>query len=400
MNGKALYHLTYGVYFMSAREGDRDNACIINTAVQVANNPTRISIAAIKGNLTHDMILATGKCNLSSLSTDAPFSLFERFGMQSGRSVDKLADFSDVARSENGLYYLTKYATAFLSLKIVETHDLGSHTLFIGELTDGEVLANDQDCTYGYYQTVIKASAAKPAPKSGWRCTVCNHVYEGENLPEDYICPICKHGAEDFEQIGAESAPIKVEEPKPATVGGTKYICSVCGYVHEGDSAPDQCPQCGVPAEKFNKQESGKLTWAAEHVVGVAQGAPEDILDDLRANFMGECTEVGMYLAMARVAHREGLPQIGEYWQKAAYEEAEHAAKFAELLGEVVTDSTKKNLQMRVAAENGATEGKFDLAKRAKTLGLDAIHDTVHEMARDEARHGKAFEGLLNRYFK
>ena len=139
---------------------------------------------------------------------------------------------------------------------------------------------------------------------------------------------------------------------------------------------------------------------AAEHVVGVAQGAPEDIMEDLRANFNGECTEVGMYLAMARVAHREGYPEIGLYWEKAAYEEAEHAAKFAELLGEVVTDSTEKNLQMRVEAENGATAGKTDLAKRAKALNLDAIHDTVHEMARDEARHGKAFAGLLKRYFR
>ena len=178
-----------------------------------------------------------------------------------------------------------------------------------------------------------------------------------------------------------------------------KWVCSVCGYVHEGDSAPERCPQCKVPAEKFTKQEENKLAWAAEHVVGVAQGAPEDIMMDLRANFMGECTEVGMYLAMARVAHREGYPEIGLYWEKAAWEEAEHAAKFAELLGEVVTDSTKKNLEMRVMAENGATEGKFDLAKRAKALDLDAIHDTVHEMARDEARHGKAFEGLLQRYF-
>ena len=179
-----------------------------------------------------------------------------------------------------------------------------------------------------------------------------------------------------------------------------KWVCSVCGYVHEGDSAPERCPQCKVPAEKFNKQEEDKLSWAAEHVVGVAEGAPEDIIMDLRANYMGECTEVGMYLAMARVAHREGYPEIGLYWEKAAYEEAEHAAKFAELLGEVVTDSTKKNLEMRVEAENGATAGKTELAKLAKQLNLDAIHDTVHEMARDEARHGKAFEGLLARYFK
>lgn len=177
-----------------------------------------------------------------------------------------------------------------------------------------------------------------------------------------------------------------------------KYVCSVCGYVHEGDSAPEFCPICKAPAEKFVLQAAEKV-WSAEHVVGVAQGAPEDIMKDLRMNFEGECSEVGMYLAMARVAHREGYPEIGLYWEKAAYEEAEHAAKFAELLGEVVTDSTKKNLELRVDAENGATMGKFELAKKAKELNLDAIHDTVHEMARDEARHGKAFEGLLARYF-
>ncbi len=177
-----------------------------------------------------------------------------------------------------------------------------------------------------------------------------------------------------------------------------KFVCSICGYVHEGDSAPERCPQCKAPASKFYEQ-AGDKTWAAEHVVGVAQGTPDEIIEGLRMNFNGECTEVGMYLAMARVAHREGYPEIGLYWEKAAYEEAEHAAKFAELLGEVVTDSTKKNLELRVEAENGATEGKTQLAKRAKELGLDAIHDTVHEMARDEARHGKAFEGLLKRYF-
>lgn len=177
-----------------------------------------------------------------------------------------------------------------------------------------------------------------------------------------------------------------------------KFVCSVCGYVYEGEAAPEFCPLCKAPASKFIEQSEEK-TWAAEHVVGVASDAPEDIKADLRSNFEGECSEVGMYLAMARVAHREGYPEIGLYWEKAAYEEAEHAAKFAELLGEVVSPSTKENLTVRVEAENGATAGKFDLAKRAKALNLDAIHDTVHEMARDEARHGKAFEGLLNRYF-
>ena len=177
-----------------------------------------------------------------------------------------------------------------------------------------------------------------------------------------------------------------------------KFVCTVCGYVHEGDAAPAECPVCHAPTSKFKEQEGDKV-WAAEHVVGVAQGVSEDILADLRANFAGECSEVGMYLAMARVAHREGYPEIGLYWEKAAWEEAEHAAKFAELLGEVVTDSTKKNLEMRVEAEAGACAGKKALAKLAKDQNLDAIHDTVHEMAKDEARHGKAFAGLLKRYF-
>ena len=178
-----------------------------------------------------------------------------------------------------------------------------------------------------------------------------------------------------------------------------KWVCSICGYTYEGPEAPEQCPVCKAPAEKFNKVEEGERAWAAEHVVGVAQGVDEEILQGLRENFNGECSEVGMYLAMSRVAMREGYPEIGLYWEKAAFEEADHAARFAELLGEVLTDSTKKNLEMRVDAEFGATEGKTKLAKRAKELGLDAIHDTVHEMARDEARHGKALKGLLDRYF-
>ena len=177
-----------------------------------------------------------------------------------------------------------------------------------------------------------------------------------------------------------------------------KFVCTVCGYIYEGDKPPVECPVCHVGADKFEEVKE-EMSWACEHILGVAKDAPEDIKADLRANFEGECTEVGMYLAMARVAHREGYPEIGLYYEKAAYEEAEHAAKFAELLGEVVTPSTKKNLELRVAAENGATAGKLDLAVRAKKLNLDAIHDTVHEMGRDEARHGRAFKGLLDRYF-
>ncbi|MCL2213633.1 MAG: NADH peroxidase [Treponema sp.] len=177
-----------------------------------------------------------------------------------------------------------------------------------------------------------------------------------------------------------------------------KWVCTVCGYVHTGDSAPDACPVCKVPASKF-KEQTAEGGYAAEHVVGVAKGVDADIIKDLQAHFNGECCEVGMYLAMSRVAEREGYPEIADAYQRYAFEEAEHAAKFAELLGEVITDSTKKNLELRIEAEKGACAGKTDIAKRAKEKGLDAIHDTVHEMARDEARHCSGFKGLLKRYF-
>ena len=177
-----------------------------------------------------------------------------------------------------------------------------------------------------------------------------------------------------------------------------KYVCPICGYVHEGNEPPEKCPICGAAGETFTMQE-GERVWADEHKVGVAQGLDPEVVEGLRQNFVGECSEVGMYLAMSRQEDREGYPEVAEAYKRIAFEEAEHAAKFAELLGEVVTDSTKKNLQLRVDAEFGATEGKLALAKKAKALGYDAVHDTVHEMCKDEARHGKAFEGLLNRYF-
>lgn len=178
-----------------------------------------------------------------------------------------------------------------------------------------------------------------------------------------------------------------------------KFVCTICGYVHEGDAALDSCPQCGAPAEKFAEQSGTELAYADEHRIGVAQGVDPEIIEGLRQNFMGECTEVGMYLAMSRQADREGYPEIAEAYKRYAFEEAEHAAKFAELLGEVLDESTKKNLEMRVMAEHGATQGKKDLAVMAKQQNLDAIHDTVHEMCKDEARHGKGFQGLLERYF-
>lgn len=181
----------------------------------------------------------------------------------------------------------------------------------------------------------------------------------------------------------------------------TKFICSVCGYVHEGDAPPEKCPVCGASSDKFIKQDSSAtgMVWADEHKIGVAQGLDAEVVQGLKDHFAGECAEVGMYLAMSRQADREGFPEVAEAYKRIAFEEADHASKFAELLGEVVTTSTKKNLEMRAAAENGACEAKLNIAKRAKELGYDAIHDTVHEMCKDEARHGKVYEGLLKRYF-
>ena len=179
-----------------------------------------------------------------------------------------------------------------------------------------------------------------------------------------------------------------------------KWVCQVCGYVHVGDTPPDECPICKAPASKFTLQAEEGLVFADGHVIGVAKDVDAEILEGLRQNFDGECKEVGMYLAMSRQADREGYPEVAEAFKRYAFEEADHAARFAELLGEVLEPSTKKNVEMRALAEHGATQGKKDLATKAKKLNLDAIHDTVHEMCKDEARHGKGFQGLLNRYFK
>ena len=178
-----------------------------------------------------------------------------------------------------------------------------------------------------------------------------------------------------------------------------KFVCGICGYVFEGNEAPEKCPQCGAAKEKFSEMVAGEKNYSDEHIVGIAKDVDPRILEGLRANFTGECTEVGMYIAMGRVADREGYPEIAEAFKRYAFEEADHASRFAELLGEVITPSTKKNLELRAAAEQGACAGKKEIATLAKQLNLDAIHDTVHEMAKDEARHGRGFDGLLARYF-
>ena len=201
MDLKAFYKITYGLYLLSTRSYGQDNACIINTVMQVTDNPVRIAIAVNKGNKTHDMIMESGRFNLSSLTSETPFSLFQRFGMQSGRDVNKFIGFEDVERAQNGIYRLNAYANAYFSCKLQRTVDLGSHTLFIAEVEEAQVLSDKEACTYGYYQSDIKPKPQQPK-KKGWVCSVCGHVYEGEELPEDYVCPLCKHGRDDFYPIG------------------------------------------------------------------------------------------------------------------------------------------------------------------------------------------------------
>ncbi|MBQ9701271.1 MAG: flavin reductase [Lachnospiraceae bacterium] len=197
MDNKALYKLTYGLFLLTANENVKDNGCIINTAIQVANDPTRISITVLKGNKTHDMIANTGIFNISSITTDAYFELFQHFGMQSGRDVDKFAGWVYIDRSANGLYYMTKAANMYMSAKVTQMVDLGSHTMFIAEVTDAKVLSQDESCTYAYYQSDIKPKPVA-AKKNSWTCSVCGYVYEGDEIPDDFECPLCHHGKEDF----------------------------------------------------------------------------------------------------------------------------------------------------------------------------------------------------------
>jgi len=399
IDSNAIFSLGYGLYVVTSNDGKKDNGLIVNTVMQLTNDPERIGVNINKANYSHDVIKKTGILNVNTLSESAPFSVFQQFGYCSGKESDKFAN-EEPLHSENGLAVLKNHINAFISLKVEDYVDLKTHGMFICSITESKLINKEKTMTYAYYFDHVKPK--QQAKAAGWVCKICGYIYEGEELPSDYVCPICKHGASDFEKILPE---VKVQKTP-------KWVCSVCGYVYEGENPPEACPQCKASSDKFNKME-GDIALAAEHEFGLYDltvknnpNIPDEdkqyIYDQLLANFKGECSEVGMYLCMARVAHREGYGEIGKYWELAAKEEAVHAAKFAEMLGtdlEVnMTDNTPDNLKWRVDCEYGATSGKFDLAAVAKKYNLDAIHDTVHEMARDEARHGKALEALAKRY--
>ena len=416
MDNRALQKIGYGLYVLTASSRGKDNGCIVNTFMQLTSSPVTVVLGVNKNNLTHDLIAETGRFNISALTEQTPFELIKRFGFTSGRDTDKFAGFDGSNRAANGIPYVAQSTCAYMSCTVTGTRDAGTHTLFFAVVDEGEVLSDVPALTYAYYHANVKPKPAlAPAKETGkrvWRCVVCGYEYVGDELPADFECPVCRHGASDFIEVtgeggmkppAADEKQYNNEKSNNISKGEEnkmkKWKCTICGEIVVSEERPDRCPLCKAPGEKFVEVKEDEKYWACEHVIGIAKDAPEEIKEGLRSNFQGECTEVGMYLAMSRAAAREGYPEIAEYWKTAAFEEAEHAAKFAELLGEVVSDSTAKNLAVRVEAECGATAGKFELAKKAKELGLDAIHDTVHEMAKDEARHGKAFEGLLNRYF-
>lgn len=443
IDNKAFHQFSYGLFLLTTRTGDRDNGCIVNTAIQSASEPRQVSVACVKGSCTQQMIDEAGLFCISILPESTPMAFFKHFGMQSGHDVQKFDESAcaeilggELARCAQGLVY-EKSANAYLSCKVTVREDLGSHVMYNAEVVEARRLSDEPSITYDYYRRVTRKQDAPKAEGQSedqkavaWKCIVCGYIYEGSELPQDFICPVCKHGAEDFEPVyestktqAASAASVTTmvssaggREGGATNQGGNtmdKWVCTVCGYIYEGEQPPEACPVCKAPATAFKKVE-GEMQLAAEHEFGIYAKTVKDnpdisdedkayIFEQLKSNFVGECSEVGMYLCMARIAHREGYPEIGLYWEKAAYEEAEHAAKFAELLGEDLEPNmkadTKANLAWRVDCEFGATQGKTDLAMCAKKNGLDAIHDTVHEMARDEARHGKALKGLLDRYF-
>jgi len=260
MDNKAMHRISYGLYVVTAFMDGQDNGCITNTVAQVTSKPNRISVTVNKSNFTHEMIQNTGKFAVSVISKAADFALFRHFGFQTGREVDKFAGFTDCERVSNGRMIVTKGTNAWIAAKVEKSVDLGSHTMFIADVTDMEVLDQTPSCTYEYYLSDIKTKPQEvgttPEGQTIWRCVICGYEYVGDELPDDFICPLCKHPASDFEKIvpGGESSKPETKGA-PASDGKQVWRCTVCGYEYEGDELPEDyvCPICGVGAEDFER---------------------------------------------------------------------------------------------------------------------------------------------------
>ncbi len=335
MNTKAMYKLGYGLYVLTANDGGKDNGCIINTAIQVANTPNRIAISVINNNHTCRMVKNTGVFNVSCLTEAAPFAVYSHFGMNSGRDIDKFADWSDCERADNGVLYVTKDTNAWMGCKVISSTDLGSHTLFIAELTHGEVLSDMPSVTYAYYQDNIKPKA-KPAGKKKvvYVCKICGYVYEGDELPADFICPLCKHPAEDFERVENE------EENKTMELKGTK---------------------------------TEKNLWEA---------------------FAGESQARNKYTYFASVAKKAGYEQIADLFLKTAANEKEHAELWFKALGEL--GDTAANLEAAAEGENYEWTDMYDrMAKEAEEEGFHELAAKFRGVAAIEKSHEERYRKLL-----
>ena len=341
MDKKAIYKLSYGLFVLTAKEGEKDNGCIINTAIQAASTPNQLSICVNKANYTHDMIQRTGEFTVSVLAQDAEYELFRHFGFQSGREVDKFEEYTRCLRGKNGICYITEGTNAYISVKVNKTEDLGSHTMFIGEITDMEVLREVPSVTYEYYLNHIKPKPqAVGTTESGqtiWRCTICGYEYVGEELPEDFICPLCKHPASDFEKV--------VKETEERTMAANKYA--------------------GTQTEK-NLQEA----------------------------FAGESQARNKYTYFASVAKKEGYEQMASLFLKTADNEKEHAKMwFKELAG---LGDTRENLAAAANGENYEwTDMYEDFAKTAEAEGFPELAAKFRAVGEIEKHHEERYRALL-----
>ena len=335
MDPKAMFKISYGLFVLAAREGEKDNACIINTLMQVTSTPNRVTITVNKTNFTHDMIARTGEFTISMLDKTAPFAVFQRFGFQSGRTAEKFEGFAPIARAENGIYHLTAYASAYLSGKIVSSLDLGTHTMFLADVTAGEVLSDAESVTYTYYQDNIKPKPqAQESRVTGWRCRICGYIYEGETLPADFVCPICKHGAADFEKI--EEKGVKKMELKGS------------------------------------KTEQNLLT-----------------------AFAGESQARNKYTYFASVAKKEGYEQISAIFTQTAENEKEHAKLWFKALGELGT--TTENLLHAAEGENYEwTDMYATFAKEAEEEGFTELAERFRYVGEIEKAHEARYRALLS----
>ena len=340
MDKKAMYKLSYGLFVLTAKEGEKDNGCIINTAIQAASTPNQMSICVNKANYTHDMIMRTGEFTVSVISQRASFDLFKHFGFQTGREVNKFADFTACDRGQNGIYYITEGTNAYISVKVAKTEDLGSHTMFIGEITDMEVLSGDASATYEYYMNYIKPKPQEVGKTEDgqtiWRCTICGYEYVGEELPEDFICPLCKHPASDFEKV------IKQTEDKDMS-------------------------------NKYAGTKTEKNLWEA---------------------FAGESQARNKYTYFASVAKKAGYEQIAALFLQTAENEKEHAKLWFKALGEL--GNTAENLLHAAEGENAEWTDMYErMAKEAEEEGFPELAAQFRGVGAIEKLHEERYRALL-----